>query len=313
MAEEVQPEALASFLFGEEKDFDNAYGELEEIGGPFLSVLQAFKTNLRSAFRVGDIPFQLSQSAVLHKRYTQLLIAEKIRCRTKVERKEITESEIEREASRCANERMSEELSEKMIIERHADETLSNLAYHLKDTEFKTSAQELLRQVLAMTWSAFEILVNDTLMTLLNSKPSLIKAFADNRPYRDVLSARMLMEALEESNFNSSTSIGNVFCDVVNLDSLEKIRDAIHIGLGSSTVDIVLKDERLWRISQQRNLVVHRRGLIDTKYISKTSDDGSIGKPLVLDRYYIEASLRLIRDCGCATLKAAQVKWSESP
>jgi hypothetical protein len=51
-----------------------------------------------------------------------------------------------------------------------------------------------------------------------------------------------------------------VFCDVVNLDSLGKIRDAIHIGLTSPTVDIALKDERLWKISQQRNLVVHRRG-----------------------------------------------------
>jgi hypothetical protein len=48
------------------------------------------------------------------------------------------------------------------------------------------------------------------------------------------------------------------------------------------------------------------------KYISKTSDGGSIGEPLVLDRYYIESSLKFIRDCGCITLKAAQEKWSES-
>ena len=137
MAQEVRPEALASFLFSEEKDFDDAYRELEEISSPFLSILQAFKTNLRSAFRVGDIPFQLAQSGVLQKRYTQLLIAEKIRCRTKVERKEITKSETEKEASRSANERMSEELSDKMIIERHADEALNNLDNYLRDTEFK--------------------------------------------------------------------------------------------------------------------------------------------------------------------------------
>jgi hypothetical protein len=313
MAQEVQPEALASFLFGEEKDFDDAYRELDQISSPFSPILQAFKANLRSAFRVGDIPFQLAQTAVLQKRYTQLLIAEKIRCRTKVERGQITEPEVDKEANRCASESMSQELSDKSIIERHADETLNNLDNHLKDPDFKTSAQELLRQVLVMTWSAFEILVNDTLRTLLNSKPSIIKAFADNRPYRDFLSARMLMDALEESKFNLSDSIGDVFCDVVNLDSLEKIRDAIHIGLTSPTVDIALKDERLWKISQQRNLVVHRRGLIDTKYLSKTSDDGSIAKPLVLDRYYIEASLMFIRDCGCVTLKAAHEKWSESP
>jgi hypothetical protein len=139
---------------------------------------------------------------------------------------------------------MSEELSDEAIIERHADETLNNLDSHLKDAAFKTSAQELLRQVLVMTWSVFEILVNDTLRTLLNYKPSIIKTFADYRPYRDVLSARMLMDALEESEFNLSASIGDVFCDVVNLDSLEKIRDAIRIGLTNSTVDAALKDER---------------------------------------------------------------------
>jgi hypothetical protein len=160
---EVQPEALASFLFGEGEDFDVAYLGLNKIENPFTSIVQVFRTNLRSAFRVGEIPFQLVHSGVLQKRYSQLLIAEKIRCRTKVETGQITESEIEKEASRCAQESMSTELRDKAIIERHADETLSNLDNHLKDFEFKTSAQELLRQVLVMTWSAFEILVNDTL------------------------------------------------------------------------------------------------------------------------------------------------------
>jgi hypothetical protein len=147
---------------------------------------------------------------------------------------------------------------------------------------------------------------------MLNSRPSIIKVFADKRPYRDVLSTRMLIDALEENKFNLSDSIGDVFCDAVKLDSLEKIRDAVNIGLANTTVDTMLKDERLWKISQQRNLIVHRRGLIDTTYISKTSYGGSIGEPLVLDRYYIEASLKFIRDCGCITLKAAQQKWSES-
>ena len=226
MTEEHQSAALTSFLFGE-GDFTEELPESEYPDDPTTPILQAFRANLQSAVRVGNIPFQLVHNGVLNKRYTQLLIAEKIRCKTKVDRGQISEQETDEEAHRCAQEGMAAELRDQAVINRHANETVNTLNDYLKDIGFSRSSQELLRHVLVMIWSAFEVLASDTLRTLLNAKPVLIKAFADSRPYRDFLSARLFMEALEENEFNLSASIGDVFCDAVNLNSLEKIKDAI--------------------------------------------------------------------------------------
>ena len=159
-------------------------------------------------------------------------------------------------------------------------------------------------------WGAFEIFANDTLRVLLNARPKIITVFAESKPYRDVLSARMLIEALEAKDFNLSSAMGDIFCDVVKLDLLEKIRDAVHISLGDPSVDIMLKDDRLWKISQQRHLIVHRRGLIDARYLERTSDRATVGEPLILNGDYIETSLTVVRDVGCGLCNSAHTKLS---
>jgi hypothetical protein len=120
----------------------------------------------------------------------------------------------------------------------------------------------------------------------------------------------MLIEALEAKDFNLSSAMGDVFCEVAKLDTLEKIRDAIHISLADPSVDSVLKGERLWKMSQQRHLIVHRRGLIDARYLERTSDRAAVGAPLILDGDYIEATLTVVRDAGCGIFTSANAKLS---
>jgi hypothetical protein len=115
------------------------------------------------------------------------------------------------------------------VVKGHANQALEVLNQHLRDEDFHVSAQELLRQVLVICWGAFEILVNDILRVLLNERPKMIKAFTNNRHYREMLSTRVLLEVLEAKEFNLSSTMGDLFCDVAKLDSLEKIRDAIKI------------------------------------------------------------------------------------
>jgi hypothetical protein len=118
---------------------------------------------------------------------------------------------------------------------------------------------------------------------------------------------------MEANEFNLTSVTGDLFSEVVKLDSLEKIRDAIRFCITDAAVDAMLKDERLWRISQQRHLIVHRRGLVDARYIERTSDHAMIGDHLKLDAAYIEASLVLVRDTGCSIYSASQNMLLEAP
>jgi hypothetical protein len=294
-----------SFIFGDPEGFFDVFPPLESNKCDLTPTLQTFRVNLWSAIRVANIPFELTNRSVLDQRFDRLKLAERIRCRTKVERQEITEDQVESVAHEIAIERMGEELKNPEIISHYSQETMALLRRHLADDGFHASSQELLRQVLVMCWGAFEILANDTMRILLNVRPRMISRFVEGRPYREFLSARWLMESLEMRDFNLSSAMGDVFCEVVKLDSLEKIRDAIRVGLASDVIDTLLKDELLWKISQQRHLIVHRRGIVDARYAERTSGSEVIGGPLILEGLYVEGCLKAVRDIGCKIFEVA--------
>jgi hypothetical protein len=94
--------------------------------------------------------------------------------------------------------------------------------------------------------------------------------------------------------------------------ALDKIRDLYKLMLADSLVDTILKSELLWRVFQQRNLIVHRRGLIDTWYLENTADSGTIGAHIVFNASYVEASLNIVRDAGLAIIKGCRRKLSSA-
>jgi hypothetical protein len=113
---------------------------------------------------------------------------------------------------------------------------------------------------------------------------------------------------LEANGFNLTGKMGDVFCDVIRIDSLEKIRNIYSLALADTVVDTLLKSELLWRIFQQRNLIVHRRGLIDTSYLENTADSGTIGAHIVFNASYVEACLNIVRDAGVAIIEGCYRK-----
>jgi hypothetical protein len=171
---------------------------------------------------VGIIPFQLVQSGVLDQRLNQLVIAAKIRNRSIAAETEDEEKERDRISHETAVEQMNSELRDPEIITRHAWSTVNVLKKHLIHNDFQMSAQELLRQIIVMCWGAFEIVANDALRVVLNTKPSVFRGIVETKPYRDSFSSRVLIEALEANGFDLSGTIGDVFSDVTRIDSLDK-------------------------------------------------------------------------------------------
>jgi hypothetical protein len=294
------------FLLLTESEFFGAFPPVDSLGSPLRAPLLAFRSNLDSAISVGTVPFRLVSAGVVNQRLTLLLGAERIRSLHTVQLGENVSPEVEKAAGDTARAKVLKELDDKDMLLHHAAAALKVLHQYLREDDFRISAQELLRQVLVMAWGSFEILVNDAIRVLLNERPRLIKTFADQKPYRELLSNRVLFEALDAKDFNLSSSMGDLLCEVVKLDALPKIQDAVHIGLNEPSLDILLKDDRLWKLGQQRHLIVHRRGLVDAYYIEHTSDRAPIGEHLKVRADYVEESLLLVRDAGLAIHKAAE-------
>ena len=303
-----------SFLFREPHGFFDEFDKVKGSSELLLAPLLALQTNLRSAIMVAVIPFQLVYSAVLDKRFNQLVIAARIHEVPIAVAPETEDEKIARDriAFEKANEEFALEMRDQEVITRHAWSTVNMLKEHLRRDDFRSSAQELLRQTIVMCWGALEIVAGDALRVVLNSRPTTFRSIADARPYRDALSGRLLIEALEANGFDLSEKIGDLVCAAIRIDSLEKIRDVYRLLLADDSVDIVLKNERLWRIFQQRNLIVHRRGLIDSWYLDNTADIGTIGTHIAFDAPYIEGSPKIVRDAGLAIIRGCQTKLNSA-
>ena len=71
----------------------------------------------------------------------------------------------------------------------------------------------------------------------------------------------------------------------------------------------LLADRRLWDLCQKRNLIVHRRGLIDQQYLKSMGDDSPIGAELWITPDEIEELLGVVLSIGTSVI--CEVKKSD--
>ena len=204
-----------------------------------------------------------------------------------------------------ARERISEEMRDPAMIQFYAEETLSTLEGHLNNEGFRSSADELRLQVLVMSWGAFEAYFSDLIRDLLNAKPDLMRDLMSIKEYRDLVLGRSFIDTLATHDFNLSGRMGDIFCSAVKLDGLEAIKTVAEKVFGDSEAGKALKKRELWKIAQQRHLIVHRRAVVDTHYAERTSDCTSIGARLFLSADYIEEAMATLRDAGLCCFDAA--------
>ncbi len=211
-------------------------------------------------------------------------------------------------ALEIARKRMAEELVDKKIVEHHARHTMQMLHSHIVEPAFSTSCDELLRQVLVMSWGAFETVVNDLVRLLLNLRPNFIRDLSLARPFKDLLTARTLLDGLEGAQFDLSKGMGDFISDLVTLDSVEKIQAAAEVLFQSPALDVGLKNAQLWRVAQQRHLIVHRRSVVDSRYRERTGDTTEIGMKLTFDSDYVEKSMAMLISTASLFYEAACTK-----
>lgn len=296
------------FIFGETPNFFAPFEKTDvrmHMAEPFGSALLTFKRNLASAFQVASIPYQLVHVAILNQHLQQIRTAESIRKLHIVAENDEQLQELQKEISSNVRARFDNELRDKKILDKYAEDTLKTLESHLDDGSFKASADELRLQVLVMSWGAFEAFFSDLIRGLLNSKPNLMRELMSVKEYRDLVLGRSFIDTLATHNFNLSGRMGDIFCNAVKMDGLEAIKTVADKVFVSSEASKALKKTEIWMIAQQRHLIVHRRAVIDASYLERTTNQASIGERLTLPADYIEEAMATLRDVGLCCFRAA--------
>lgn len=234
---------------------------------------QAFVENLHGVVRTLSIPFQYTYSQVHGLHWQRILLAERIRARS-------LPNEAERDSTARAN---ATQKFENFLAEENggkvAHEVLERLAVLKDETDSLAAARELTRQGVVLMWSAFEVLARDLFVDLLNENPSWVENLLVHLPSRKRFTVdKVDWQTLSSFGFDLSGSLGTLLAQRADLDDIQTIRDA-YGGLFPNAINLNqrLSDPRLWHLFQKRNLIVHRRGVVDRLYIEKTGDALALG------------------------------------
>jgi hypothetical protein len=267
-------------------------------------VAEAFNRNIRGLVAAVTIPFRFASASIRRERYGQLHIAERIRSKNDVDAG-ASEEEAERRAVARANSRFDQEMADPAQTSELADRTCKVLLDAYEVEMFALGAQELLRQSVVLAWGAFEVLARDLLCAYLNERPDAARELAVNAVTSKLFSFKKIdFDVLAEFEFDLSSRMGDFVTYNNNLSSIEAIR-AVYKSLSGDSQDLVklIQDERLWKLCKSRHLIVHRRGIIDQKYIDETGSPVSIGATLNIAPCELETYIQAVEDAAGAMLR----------
>jgi hypothetical protein len=259
-----------------------------------LSCARAFAKNVRGLCAALTLPYYLSVSGEVRRRYQQFYSAEKIRS---------LKSDYVGDAREIANAKFSEHMEDPKVTltaMTHARDHLFQLAE--ADDEVVEGAVELLRQGVVLTWGSFEVFVSDAVMALVNADAALaLRVCRSQTPaIRKLASVDVPLEAVLVAGGDLRGRIAEIIFDEGHIDSLPLMKSLLDELFPS---DAALRDafgsRILWTLFQQRHLIVHRRGVVDAKYREATGDDLPLGSELRLThddvRSYLDACRAAVR------------------
>lgn len=66
-----------------------------------------------------------------------------------------------------------------------------------------------------------------------------------------------------------------------------------------------LGNRELWILNQRRNLIVHRRAIVDEQYLANTGESLQAGQEIVITPQDLDRYLSVTRDAGIELIRAA--------
>lgn len=281
----------------------NLEGQVNQLTPPLREIGSAFIHNIQGAVGVASIPFALASASAQRAQHHRIYFAERIRARgidpQEGEDENSLKERRDREAAGVARERITQYMSstegKNAVIEDTCRFLLARVQGELED-----ATSELINQATVLLWGAFEILARDAFVGLLNSDPGLVQMLMSDRAAgRRFDVSRISLDVLAAHNFNISSQMGEILGRQQDMSDLVTIR-AVYAALFPGDTDLhgALNDRGLWHLSQDRHLIVHRRGYVDDRYVQATGSTLALGTQREVSPAELDVYLELVRDSG---------------
>ena len=249
---------------------------------------EAFERNLRATALTATMPYRLTVGGIWRRNFEFTLLLERIKGGRNTH-------------ARAQNKFFKGMRSEKQkeLHVRHLHQIMSD---DLAAEELRFAAAELLRQCTVQLWTALEIFASDIFVSLLNAKPSLaIRLMEDENTKRLFQLKGIPFDLLTEFKFDLISSMGTLLVNYHPIDTIPSMKAVFGAILPNrKAIKIVLDNRKLWLLFQRRHLIVHRRGIVDSSYLSAIGEKLSLGTEIVISPDDLERYMKLVLDAGVA-------------
>lgn len=275
---------------------------------PIAQSAEAFCSNVRSVVVTAGLPYFFALSAARMRRH-QLL-----HCAAELEA--LIGGEDSGPESHCMSEQAPGDDAERRLKELETSpsgrDALNHEACHIllefaKTDEFSDAAAQTVLQAVILTWGALEALSRDVFRMHLNCTPKAYErllADADVRKRFDL--SRVSIERVAAFGFDLSGKLGDLFIEQNDLADLAGIK-ATFMALfpSDSFLRKSLSERDLWLLFQRRSLIVHRRGIVDQRYVEASGDPQPIGGRLAVRPRELKRYIELVAQAANALILAA--------
>jgi len=281
----------------------------KDLRPPFFSSANAFKSNMEALIEVVSMPISLASGTASEMRLQQLEIGERIR-RLKIDTGSNLSIEDEQEAHRIAHEKLNSELSSDYGISQMGIQAWRFLHAAIQTQKVALAAHELIRQSAVLCWGALEVLARDVFATYMNTNPVAAIKVTDHPSTRGRFDLKAIsIEVLAIHQFDVSNRMGDILLQHQDLTELTAIRDVYQVLFpDAQALRSALCEKNLWLLNQRRHLIVHKRGIVDQRYLDRTGDNAELGSVLKILPGELKDYLKLVRDAGLQILEVVSVE-----
>ena len=269
-----------------------------------------FHHNLTVVVDTAGVPLTLASSTAQGSHWQRIHTAERIRARMlepeEGEEESSLESRREAHAHAQAAEKMREFSSSPDGQSAMVDDTCAFLLRSLQSPEFSSAARELLSQAVVLTWSALEVLAHDLFEEILNQHPKKVLDLVSEPSLKHRFEFKLSLNELADYDFNISSSVGSLLAAQRDFSDIRIIKAALPPLLTTQAQVVeALSQRSLWILCQKRYLIVHRRGIVDSRYLEATGEDLKLGSRLQVDPATLKHHIQDVVAAGATLLEGA--------
>jgi hypothetical protein len=276
---------------------------------PIAQSAAAFCSNVQSIVVMAGLPYTFALEAACRRRHQLLECAAELEAAIERDKRGAELPSTSVLAPHVDVERRLKELGESRsgrdALNHEACQFLLEFA---KTDELSEAAAQLVLQAAVLTWGAFEVLSRDIFRAYLNYTPKAyarLLADADVRKRFDL--SRVSIERLADFGFDLSCNLGDLLVEQNDLADLGGIKTTfVALFSSDSFLREALGERDLWLLFQRRSLIVHRRGIIDQRYIELSGDQQPIGSRLIIRPRELKRYLELVTKAASALISAAR-------